>query len=168
MTEEIYLGAGCFWCSEAVFSRLKGVSQVESGFAGGDTEDPTYEQVSTGTTGHAEVVRVVYNPSVISLEKILEIFFKIHDPTSEDRQGADIGLQYRSIILYTTEEHLESINKMIEREQQEWEEPIVTQVKKLDKFYPAGNEHQQYYENNQEAPYCQIVIKPKLKKIGLD
>ncbi|MFA6602836.1 MAG: peptide-methionine (S)-S-oxide reductase MsrA [Candidatus Shapirobacteria bacterium] len=167
MTEKIVLGGGCFWCVEAVFSRMEGVVRVESGYAGGETLNPTYEAVSAGTTGHAEVVEVEYDPSIISLKKILEVFFKIHDPTNEEGQGADIGPQYRSIILYTTEEQEEVIKKYLEKESEDWEEPIVTQVKKLDVFYPAESEHKNYYDNHQDQPYCQIVIKPKLEKMGL-
>jgi len=168
MTEIIVLGAGCFWCTEAVFSRMEGVVRVESGYAGGETLNPTYEAVSVGTTGHAEVVEVEYNPEKITLEKILEAFFKIHDPTNEEGQGADIGPQYRSIILYTTEEQEEVIKKHLEEEAQDWEDSIVTQVKKLDVFYPAESEHKKYYESHKEQPYCQVVIKPKLVKLGLE
>ncbi len=162
----ITLGAGCFWCVEAVFEQLQGVVSAVSGYSGGATKNPTYKEVCTGTTGHAEVVHITYNPSIISLDKILEVFFTVHDPTTLNRQGNDIGTQYRSAIFYHTEEQkktaLEIINKL--NKQKIFANPIVTEVTAFDIFYKAENYHQEYYELNKEQPYCKMVIQPKLKK----
>ena len=162
--ETIALGAGCFWCSEAAYTRLKGVLEVRSGYAGGTTVDPTYEQVSTGTTGHAEVAQVVYDPSVITLQDILSVFFTIHDPTTLNRQGHDIGTQYRSIIFCTTPEQKEAAESYIQvlSGKQIWNDPIVTTVEQLTQFYPAEADHYRYYDLNQNNSYCQVVINPKL------
>ncbi|MBY5269382.1 peptide-methionine (S)-S-oxide reductase MsrA [Spiribacter salinus] len=160
------LGGGCFWCLEAVYQRLNGVNQVTSGYAGGQTDNPDYRSVTTGRTGHAEVVRIDYDPSVIDFETLLNVFFTIHDPTTADRQGADIGPQYRSIILWEDEDQLATANAVIERLTREgaYTDPIVTQVQPLEAFYPGEDYHQDYYRHNASAPYCQMVIMPKLEK----
>lgn len=160
------LGGGCFWCLEAVYQRLQGVNRVTSGYAGGQTENPDYRSVTTGRTGHAEVVRIDYDPTVIDFETLLDVFFTIHDPTTADRQGADIGPQYRSIILWEDEEQRATANAVIERLTREgaYTDPIVTQVQPLEHFYPAEDYHQDYYQHNAPMPYCQMVITPKLKK----
>jgi peptide-methionine (S)-S-oxide reductase len=163
--ETIVLGGGCFWCMEAVFNTLKGILRVTSGYAGGFVMNPSYRDVCTGTTGHAEVISVEFNPSEISLQDILEVFFLTHDPTSLNRQGADVGTQYRSIILYTSEEQREKIEVFIEKMQGEYSEPIVTEVKPLQHFYTAEEHHQKYYESNRDLPYCRLVISPKLEKL---
>ena len=164
--ETITLAAGCFWCTEAVFSIVKGVENVEPGYTGGSVVNPTYEQVSSGTTGHAEAVKVTFDSKVISLEEILEIFFATHDPTSINRQGADVGTQYRSVIFYNNktqkivaEKVIASLNK-----QKIWENPIVTDVKPLELFYFAEEYHKDYYEKHPEQAYCQVVISPKVAK----
>jgi peptide-methionine (S)-S-oxide reductase len=160
------LGGGCFWCVEAVFQDLKGVVKVVSGYAGGEVENPTYKQVCTGTTGHAEVVQITYDPDLISFEELLEVFWRTHDPTTLNRQGADVGPQYRSIILYHDDEQ----KAVAERSKQEtdaanlWPNPIVTEIAPLDRFYPAEGYHQDFYRQNPVQPYCQMVINPKLQK----
>jgi peptide-methionine (S)-S-oxide reductase len=164
-SETIVLGGGCFWCMEAVFNTLKGILSVTSGYAGGFGMNPSYRDVCTGTTGHAEVISVEFNPSEISLQDILEVFFLTHDPTSLNRQGADVGTQYRSIILYTSEEQSENIEAFIEQMKGEYAEPIVTEVKPLQHFYTAEEHHQRYYERNRDLPYCRLVISPKLEKL---
>ena len=164
--ETAVLGGGCFWCIEAVFQQIKGVSSVESGYAGGDIENPAYEQVCSGNTGHAEVVRVLYNPEEISYRKLLEVFFYIHDPTTLNRQGNDVGTQYRSIILFTTPEQEKVAGEVINEleEQKFYADPIVTEVEPLEIFYRAEDYHQSYYANNAAQPYCQLVISPKVEK----
>jgi peptide-methionine (S)-S-oxide reductase len=164
--ETAVLGGGCFWCIEAVFQQLKGVSSVESGYAGGDAEDPTYDQVCSGNTGHAEVVRVLFDPGEISYRKLLEVFFYVHDPTTLNRQGNDVGTQYRSIILYTSPEQEKTAKELINEleEQKFYSAPIVTQLEPLKVFYKAEDYHQSYYENNAAQPYCQLVISPKVEK----
>ncbi|HEY8426702.1 MAG TPA: peptide-methionine (S)-S-oxide reductase MsrA [Limnochordales bacterium] len=161
------LGGGCFWCLEAVFQGVRGVHEVVSGYAGGHVEHPTYEQVCTGTTGHAEVVQITFDPSVISYEQILGIFFAIHDPTTPDRQGADVGPQYRSVIFYHSPEQRATAQRVIERLERDgvWQAPIVTQLVPFDRFYPAEPYHHRYYERNPYQPYCQLVIAPKLAKM---
>lgn len=163
--KEIVLGGGCFWCTEAVFKMFEGVVKTEPGYAGGTTPNPTYEQVCSGNTGHAEVLLVEYDPIVASLEKLLDIFFKMHDPTSLNRQGADYGTQYRSIILYNTDEQKQEIVKLVKNAQKEFSKPIVTEIKKLDKFYSAEDYHKKYFDKNPNAGYCTFVIKPKIEKI---
>lgn len=160
------LGGGCFWCLEAVYKELQGVERVVSGYAGGDVPDPTYKQVCTGTTGHAEVVQVTYDRDVISYRELLEVFFTIHDPTTLNRQGADVGPQYRSIILYHDEEQERAAYDIIEELEEEnaFADPIVTEVRALDNFYRAEDYHQDYYEKNPNQGYCQVVIAPKLAK----
>lgn len=160
------LGGGCFWCLEAVYDQLKGVTDVVSGYAGGTVPNPSYEQVCTGSTGHAEVVQVTFDPSEISFRDILEVYFSIHDPTTLNRQGADVGTQYRSVIFYHNERQKEIAEEMIEELEAEgaFEDPIVTQVEPLDAFYPAESYHQEYYQNNPRRPYCRVVVAPKVKK----
>jgi len=160
------LGAGCFWCVEAVFQDLKGVYKVESGYSGGTVKNPTYEEVCTGTTGHAEVTRIEYNPEELSFEFLLSVFFKVHDPTTLNRQGADKGTQYRSVIFYTTDEQKEIAERIIKQlnEEKAYPNPIVTEVTKFEKFYKAEDYHQNYYKNNPSQGYCQYVIQPKIEK----
>jgi peptide-methionine (S)-S-oxide reductase len=150
--ETATLGGGCFWCLEAVYKDLKGVERVVSGYAGGQIENPTYEQVCGGRTGHAEVVQITYDPEIVSFRDLLDVFFTIHDPTTKDRQGADVGPQYRSIVLYHSPE------------QKADAAPIVTEVAPLEKFWPGEDDHQDYYERNPRQRYCQIVIAPKVAK----
>jgi peptide-methionine (S)-S-oxide reductase len=162
------LGGGCFWCLDAAFEQLPGVLKVTSGFAGGQTPDPTYEQVCTGRTGHAEVIRITYDPSKVSYGQLLDLFWKVHDPTTLNRQGADVGTQYRSIILTATPEEAAQAEASKKQAQAIYPDPIVTEIKPLTSFYPAEEYHQDYYRNNKDRnPYCQIVIAPKLKKLGL-
>lgn len=165
-SETITLGAGCFWCVEAVFQRVKGVTGVVSGYSGGQISNPTYKEVCSGLTGHAEVVQLSFDPSVISLTKILEIFWKTHDPTTLNRQGADVGTQYRSVIFYHNNEQLEVASALKQKldDARVWDKPIVTEIAKYDKFYPAEDYHQEYFERNAAQPYCQFVIIPKLEK----
>ncbi len=161
----IVFGGGCFWCSEAVFTIIKGVNRITSGYAGGDLVNPTYEQVSTGSTGHAEAIKIEYDPKIVGLEKLLEVFFEAHDPTSLNKQGNDVGSQYRSIILYESDEQKKIIDDYIKKIQPRYKKPIVTEVKKLDKFWPAEEYHQEYYKKNPNVGYSQLVITPKVKKI---
>jgi peptide-methionine (S)-S-oxide reductase len=164
-TEIADFGGGCFWCMEAVFERLSGVISVTSGFAGGTTENPTYQEVCTETTGHAEVTEIVFNPAKISYAKLLEVFWQAHDPTTLNRQGADEGTSYRSIILYRDEKQKLEAEKSKLAAQQNFKHPIVTEIVPLKKFYKGENYHQQYFDNNSSAPYCQAVIAPKLEKL---
>lgn len=164
-TEIADLGGGCFWCMEAVFERLPGVISVTSGFAGGTTENPTYEQVCTETTGHAEVTEIVFDPAKISYNQLLDVFWQAHDPTTLNRQGADVGTSYRSIILYRDKKQQLEAEKSMLAAQKNFHHPIVTQIVPLKKFWPAENYHQKYYDNNSDAPYCQMVIAPKLEKL---
>ena len=161
------LGGGCFWCLEAVYDELKGIERVDSGYSGGVVPNPSYQQVSAGTTGHAEVVQITFDPAVISFEDILEVFFSIHDPTTLNRQGADVGTQYRSMILYHTPEQKATAKKMIKELEAagRWSEPIVTELRPFEAFYRAEDYHQEYYERNKRQPYCQAVITPKLAKL---
>ena len=160
------LGGGCFWCLEAVYELVNGVDSVVSGYAGGHVVNPSYEQVCTGTTGHAEVTQVTYNPSVVSLSHILDIFFTIHDPTTLNRQGYDVGPQYRSIILYHDDEQKAEAEAAIKRvsEQGLYRDPLVTQLEPLDIFYQAESYHQEYFRSNPGASYCQVIIEPKVAK----
>jgi peptide-methionine (S)-S-oxide reductase len=160
------LAGGCFWCLEAVFDELKGVVSVESGYAGGSKENPTYREVCTGMTGHAEVVQVRFDAGVITYQEILNVFFAIHDPTTMNRQGADAGTQYRSAIFYHDDEQKAMAEGLIKalNGQKIWDKPIVTQVTKLDKFYVAEDYHQEYFANNASQPYCQAVVAPKVAK----
>jgi peptide-methionine (S)-S-oxide reductase len=160
------LAGGCFWCLEAVYDELRGVESVESGYSGGTVADPTYRQVVTGTTGHAEVVRVTFDPEVVSFREILQVFFTIHDPTTLNRQGADVGPQYRSAIFYHDEEQRRVAEDLISELETEgvWDDPIVTEVTPFERFYIAEDYHQEYYRNNAYQPYCQVVISPKVAK----
>jgi peptide-methionine (S)-S-oxide reductase len=164
--EVITLAGGCFWCTEAVFSELRGVQKVEPGYSGGTRPNPTYEQVCTGTTGHAEVVQVTFDPAAISLKEILEVFFATHDPTTLNRQGGDVGTQYRSAIFYRTPEQKAVAEQVIRAlsEAKLWKNPIVTEVTPFSAFYKAEDYHQRYYANNGGQPYCRAVIAPKLAK----
>ena len=167
MTESAVFGGGCFWCIQAIFSRLKGVNKVTSGYAGGKTINPTYEQVCGGRTGHAEVVKIDFDPAIISYHDLLQVFFKAHDPTTLNRQGADVGTQYRSVILYTSEEQKNEAEKFIVEATRDrmFSQPVVTEVKPLETFYPAEAYHQDYYQLHPEKGYCQAVIAPKLAKL---
>lgn len=164
--EVAVLGGGCFWCLEAVFDRLAGVKTVESGYMGGNVDNPTYKQVCSGTTGHVEVVRVTFDPQELSFRDLLEVFFAIHDPTTLNRQGNDVGTQYRSVIFYTSEEQRRQAESMISElnAAREWPDPIVTAVEPAGKFFIAEDYHQEYFENNSYQPYCQFVVAPKVKK----
>lgn len=164
-TESIVLGGGCFWCLDAGYRLIEGIESVTSGFAGGQMQNPTYYDVTSGKTGHAEVVKVDFDSKKISLEDVLDIFWAMHDPTTKDRQGNDVGSQYRSTILYTDEGQLDVIKKSIESITLLWDDPIVTEVKKLATFYPAEEEHQNYFQKNPERGYCQVIINPKLAKL---
>jgi peptide-methionine (S)-S-oxide reductase len=165
-TEIATLGGGCFWCLEPVFSELEGVQDVVVGYAGGEVENPSYEQVCTGRTGHAEVVQVRFDPQVIAYREILEVFFSIHNPTTRNRQGADVGPQYRSVILYHDEAQKQVAEKVIDEIDREgiWGKPAVTEVEPFDTFFKAEEYHQQYYKKNPYAGYCQVVIRPKVSK----
>ncbi len=163
--ETIVLGGGCFWCTEAVFSKKRGVLSVVSGYAGGLTKNPTYEQVCTGETGHAEVIKVDFDPAQLPVNDLLILFFMVHDPTSLNKQGNDVGSQYRSIILYTTPKQKLAASKFIASTQKSFDKPIVTELVPLEKFYPAEKEHNLYFERNPLQPYCIFVIRPKLEKL---
>lgn len=158
------LGGGCFWCTEALFQMLPGVKSVTSGYAGGRTENPTYEQICTGATGHAEVIQIKFDPQQVSFAKILETFWEAHDPTTLNRQGADVGTQYRSIILYASPEQKSAAEKSMAAAQKQFSQPIVTEIVPLKKFYPAERYHQDYYRNNPNQGYCRVVIRPKVEK----
>ncbi|MCS7037105.1 MAG: peptide-methionine (S)-S-oxide reductase MsrA [Saprospiraceae bacterium] len=158
------LGGGCFWCIEAVFLEMKGVLKVESGYAGGHVPNPTYREVCTGTTGHAEVVQITYDPSVTSYADLLEVFFTVHDPTTLNRQGNDVGTQYRSVIFYHNDEQKRIAQEAKKAAAQLWPKPIVTEIAPLDRFYKAEDYHQNYYRNNPSQPYCIYVVGPKVEK----
>ena len=158
------LGGGCFWCTEAVFQMLPGVKSVTSGYAGGTKENPTYKEVCGGNTGHAEVIQVRYDPKMLSYQKLLETFWEAHDPTTLNRQGADTGTQYRSIILYSDEDQRVAAEKSKAEAQRRFRQPIVTEIVPLKKFYPAEDYHQDYYRENPNQPYCRMVIQPKVEK----
>lgn len=166
-TETITLAGGCFWCIEAIFEDLKGVKSVVSGYSGGKISNPSYEEVSSGNTGHAEVVQITYDTKIISLEELLEVFFTLHDPTTLNRQGADVGTQYRSAIFYHNENQKNIAQTVIKtlNTNKVFDNPIVTEVAAFTKFYKAENYHQEYYELNKEQPYCKAVIKPKMDKL---
>ena len=164
-TEKATLGGGCFWCVEAVYERLPGVLAVTSGYAGGQSENPTYEQIGTGKTGHAEVVQIEYDPAKIAYEKIVDLFWDAHDPTTLNRQGADVGTQYRSIILTANDEEARLAEESKARAQAKFKSPIVTEIVPLPKFYPAEDYHQDFYRENPMHPYNLAVIRPKLKKL---
>lgn len=164
-TKTIALGGGCFWCTEAVFRRVPGIVEVTPGYAGGHVPEPTYREVCEGTTGHAEVVLVAYDPGEVLLRDLLEIFFSSHDPTSLNRQGADVGTQYRSVILCSDEEQEQEAEAFIREAAPRYRKPIVTEVKRLDAFYPAEEYHHRYFERNPSQPYCRLVIAPKLERL---
>ena len=167
-TEVAVFGGGCFWCTEAVIEGLRGVISVMPGYAGGRTKNPTYEQVCMGTTGHAEVIRIEFDPARIAFRDLLTVFFSTHDPTTLNRQGNDVGTQYRSIILYTTEEQKREAEAFIRELDESRESPLkkaVTEVKPLETFYPAESYHHKYYRKNTGQPYCQLVISPKMGKL---
>jgi peptide-methionine (S)-S-oxide reductase len=165
MIKTIVIGAGCFWCTEAVFSIVDGVLSTEPGYAGGHVSNPTYEQVCDGDTGHAEVVRIRYDDNVLPLSRILEIMFASHDPTSKNRQGDDVGEQYRSIIFYSDNEEEKDIRSFIKNAQKRYSKEIVTEVKEMQDFYPAEDYHKDYFRKNPSKPYCSFVIRPKVDKV---
>ncbi len=166
-TEKAVFGGGCFWCTEAVFKMLKGVTSVMPGYAGGTMKNPTYEDVCAGTTGHAEVIQIEYDPAVISFHDLLTVFFASHDPSTVNRQGNDVGTQYRSVIFYSTPAQKQDAEFFIQELNGSTSEgkPIVTEIAPLDMFYPAESYHQDYFARNASAPYCQLVINPKLDKV---
>jgi len=159
------LAGGCFWCLEAAFQDLKGVDKVESGYAGGHVPNPSYEAVCTGTTGHAEVVQITFDAAVVSYRDLLHVFFTIHDPTTLNRQGADVGTQYRSAIFYHTAEQKAAAEEVIAELAKVWDDPIVTELKPLERFYPAEEYHRDYYRRNPNQGYCSAVIAPKVAKV---
>jgi peptide-methionine (S)-S-oxide reductase len=161
-------GAGCFWCTEAVFERLDGVHSVVAGYAGGTKANPTYKEVCSGTTGHAEVAQITFDPAKISYEELLNVFWHAHDPTTLNRQGADEGTQYRSVIFYHDEKQKSAAEKSKAEAQKDFTKPIVTSIERLKKFYEAEDYHQDYFRNNPHAPYCMLVIRPKLEKMEVD
>lgn len=164
--ETATFGGGCFWCIEAIFQDLKGVEKVESGYSGGTTKYPTYQEVCSGTTGHAEVVQITFNPAIISYDQILEVFWHVHDPTTLNRQGADVGTQYRSVIFYHNDEQKTSAenSKKKTEDSKLWDEPIITEISPFMEFYKAEDYHQNYYKDNPEKSYCSLVIAPKVRK----
>ncbi len=164
------IGGGCFWCTEAVFKMLRGVSSVLPGYAGGDTPNPTYDEIARGMTNHAEVIKIEYDPALVKYTDLLTVFFGSHDPTTPNRQGHDVGTQYRSIILYTTDKQKVEVEKFISdiNSSNKMGAPIVTEVKQLDVFYDAENYHKDYYANNSGNMYCELVINPKLEKVQKD
>jgi len=168
--EKATLGAGCFWCVEAIFERVKGVSHVESGYSGGDVEDPSYREVTSGKTGHAEVARIHFDPEVLSYETLLEVFWHTHNPTTLNQQGADVGTQYRSAVFYHNEKQKDIAKTSLKKTDASelWENPIVTTIEPLINYYEAENYHQNYYENNPNAGYCSVVIAPKIAKFKKD
>jgi len=166
MAAKATLAGGCFWCIEAAFDRVKGVEQTVSGYCGGHTEDPGYRAVCSGTTGHAEAVQITYDPDVVSYRELLEVFFEIHDPTTEDREGPDVGSQYRSAVFYHGESQRETVEAYVEElESSGTYDGIVTEIERLDRFYRAEEKHQNYYEKNPNQPYCRAQIPPKLEKV---
>ena len=164
--ETATFGSGCFWCTEAIFERVKGVSKVVSGYSGGSVDNPTYKEVCNGTTGHAECTQITFDPAVISYDELLEIFWKMHDPTTLNRQGNDVGTQHRSVIFYHNDRQKQKAeyykNKLTK--EKIWDKPIVTEITKFEKFYPAEDYHQEYYDNNPNQGYCAYVITPKVEK----
>ncbi len=166
-TEVATLGGGCFWCLEAVYEQLRGVEHIESGYSGGAAPHPSYEQVSTGRTGYAEVVRITFDPEVVSYRELLEVFFTMHDPTTLNRQGADVGTQYRSVIFYHSESQRLTAEQVIAEIEDAgiWRNPIVTEVRPLETYYRAEDYHQEYYRRNPGQAYCQVVIAPKVAKL---
>lgn len=163
--EKATLGMGCFWCTEAVFQRVKGVKSVVSGYSGGTKKNPTYEQVCSGTTGHAEALQIIFDPKEVSYERLLEIFWETHDPTQLDGQGWDVGTQYRSVIFYHDGKQRRAAEKSLKEVQKQFSSQIVTQIEQLKNFYEAEHYNQNYYNDHRNAPYCMLVIRPKLKKL---
>ncbi len=163
--QSIGLGGGCFWCLDAVYRLMPGVERVTTGYSGGHTKNPDYESVCSGTTGHAEVVQVQFDPDKVTLDDLLDMFWRVHDPTTMNRQGADVGTQYRSILLYGSEEQKAVVEASIEKAREQYENPIVTQVKPLEIFYEAEEYHQDYFNRNPGAGYCNMVIAPKVQKV---
>ena len=161
------LGGGCFWCTEAVFNELRGVEKAESGYSGGNVEKPSYEDVCTGTTGHAEVVQVTFDPKTISYKDLLQVFFTLHDPTTLNRQGADVGTQYRSVVFYRDEKQRMVAEEVIKEVNASkiWKRPLVTELAPLKAFYKAEDYHQEFFQKNQQSSYCQVVIEPKIAKL---
>ncbi len=166
--EKATFGEGCFWCTEAIFKRLKGVKSVESGYSGGHVENPSYEDVCGGDTGHAEAIQIIFDTKIISYEQILEVFWKSHDPTTLNRQGGDVGEQYRSVIFYHNEEQRKIAEKSKREAQEEFSKQIVTAIEPFKNFYKAEGYHQDYYNKNKNAPYCRLIILPKLKKLKME
>ena len=164
--DTIYFGAGCFWCVEAIFQQVNGVVEVTPGYCGGTIKNPTYNEVCSGKTGHAEVAKIVFNPSIVDLAHLLEVFWKTHDPTTLNRQGNDIGTQYRSAIFFVKDSHKDEVLKFKDEliSEKVWDQPVVTQVEKIDVFYPAEDYHHNYFNNNKSQGYCQFVIQPKIEK----
>jgi len=162
--DEIVVGGGCFWCTEAAFKEVEGVLEVTSGYAGGHTEDPSYREVCSGDTGHAEVVKIRFDKEEVGLDELLNLFFRIHDPTTEDREGPDVGTQYRSIILYSCKEQQEAVEAFMEGLKEDYGDEIVTEVVALEEFYPAEEKHQDYFEKNPEDAYCTMHAQPKVEK----
>jgi peptide-methionine (S)-S-oxide reductase len=164
--EQATFGAGCFWCIEAIFEQIDGVNTVKSGYMGGDPERTTYDDICTGTSGHAEVIHVLYNPEAVSYTQLLEVFFSIHNPTTLNKQGYDVGTQYRSAIFYHSDDQRSTAAHVIAKltADQIWDDPIVTEITLADSFYSAEIYHQHYFESNKEQPYCNLVIKPKVEK----
>jgi peptide-methionine (S)-S-oxide reductase len=164
--DTIYFGAGCFWCVEAIFQQVNGVEEVTPGYCGGTIKNPTYNEVCSGKTGHAEVAKIVFNPSIVDLAHLLEVFWKTHDPTTLNRQGNDIGTQYRSAIFFVKDSHKDEVLKFKDEliSEKVWAQPVVTQVEKIDVFYPAEDYHHNYFNNNKSQGYCQFVIQPKIEK----
>lgn len=165
-TQSVVVGGGCFWCVEAVIQRVPGVKKIVSGYSGGAVKNPTYEQVCTGTTGHAEVVRVDFDPAVVKLDTVLDVFFASHDPTTLNQQGADRGTQYRSVIFYANDAQKKAADEAVVRAKKEWSDPIVTEISPLKEFYSAEAYHQNYFNLNKDKnPYCSVVIGPKIAKL---
>lgn len=167
MSEQTTLGGGCFWCLEAIYQRIEGVEKVVSGYAGGETANPAYEAICTGNTGHAEVVQITFDPDKIPFAKLIDLFWSVHDPTTLNRQGNDVGTQYRSVIFFHNDEQKNSAEISKAEAQKKFREPIVTTIEPLPTFYPAEDYHQDYYQRTPNNPYCAVVIAPKLKKLGL-
>lgn len=168
MTKEVAtLGGGCFWCTEAIFNELRGVEKVESGYSGGNLEKPSYEDVCTGTTGHAEVIQITFAPETISYRELLQVFFTLHDPTTLNRQGADVGTQYRSVIFYHDDKQRKAAENTIREVDTSkiWNKPVVTEVAPFKAFYKAEDYHQEYFQKNQKSGYCQVIIAPKIVKL---
>ena len=166
-TELATFAGGCFWCTEAVFQRLRGVQKVVPGYSGGNVEDPSYNQVTTGTTGHAEAIQITFEPEVISFAQLLEVFFQTHDPTTLNRQGYDVGTQYRSAVFYHSEEQKQDVDRVIKdvNESGSYSSPVVTEVRPFEAFYEAEDYHHNFYDQNKTYPYCQVIIDPKIEKL---